>query len=251
MIWVLLSVSCAAPQPGPWSEVLAPVKEGAVRGIGEVSVRSTPLHVGILSSAGFATDGSSLRFEARSPLGVTQLIVLISKGQWSIHIPDTGLHLLARDANETLLSLTDGVVSLSSLQQLLLGQLGWVPGSILDQIRAVDNPQPVVIPFSTGPALRLALDPSQQFLGKFSVLNTHREALLEVSYSDFRDGRAHQFQVMIPRVQMTFSFSFQQLSAFSPTEETFQISGQDRFQTVAMEQMWPVILERLLQNSDP
>ena len=223
----------------------------ALRGSGDLSVRSTPLHIGIVSSAGYATDGSSLRFEARSPWGMTQLVMLIADGQWSIHIPQTGLNLVARDANETLLSLTDGIVSLASLQQLLLARFDWVPAPLLDEIRAVDNSAPVVIPFTTGPALRLALDPSQRFIGKFSVLNTERDSLLELVYSDFRDGRPHQLHVTIPRFKMVFSVSFRQLSAFTPTPQTFQFSGQERFQTVAMEEMWPVILERLLENSDP
>ena len=251
ILWVLITMGCAPQNDGPWVHALSHNPQGPMRGLGELSVRSTPLHLGIVSSAAYVTDGSSLRVEVRSPLGMTQLIMLIAEGQWSMHIPETKLHLVARDANETVLSLTDGVVSLSALQQLLLGRFDWVPRSLIDEIRSVRNTNPVLIPFSNGTALRFTLDASQQHLGRCTILNASRDVLLDVSYAQFQDGYPHVLEVSIPRIQMTVSLSMRTLSPFDPTDQTFQISGQHQFQTIAMEEMWPVVLERLLQKSDP
>ena len=251
VLWVLITMGCGPQKDGPWAFALSHEAQDPVRGLGELSVRSTPLHIGIVSSAAYVTDGSSLRVEVRSPLGMTQIVVLIANGQWSIRIPETKLHLVARDANQTVLSLTDGVVSLSALQHLLLGRFDWVPASLMDNIRTVQNTNPVLIPFSNGAALRLTLDTSQQYLGRCTILSASRDVLLDVSYAQFRNGKPHLLEVSIPRVQMTVSLSMRTLSSFDPTDQTFQLSGQHQYQTVAMEEMWPVVLDKLLQKSDP
>jgi len=216
----------------------------------DVTVMSKPLKLGLSSKGGMATDGASLRMELRSPMGTPSFRWLMSDGKWTLQIPANQLNLVAADAEQSLRNVTDGALGLRDFHQILMGKMTWLSDALVETLKATED-RDARLTLKNGATIHLTLDEPKTHLAGLVIKNQLEETLLLVTYRRYVDRRPTELALEIPRIRFTLTIDLDGWEPFVPGPSAFELPSQAPFKTAAMERVWPLLLKRLLGESQP
>jgi hypothetical protein len=249
LVLMALFGGCQVESVSVWERAVLAAPMASSRSQLSVDIQSTPLKIGFVSEGALVTDGHSLRMALRDPMGLTTLTVLMTDGHWALSLPAHRTNLVASDGEQTLRQLTDGALGLADFHQLLMGRLSWLPAPLLRSLTQHTD-KTVQIEIRRGVVLRLALNDNAE-LSRVSLHNTENETLLVFGYGEYVLGRPTQLQLDWPRLAFSIRIALSGWESFTVDQNTFEWSPNSPFETVAMERVWPVLLQRLLLQSSP